>query len=81
MSTPTNPLRAWFDQTPKPMTQRAFARQVGCTYQYVTLLLADTPPWPSRRIMREMIAITGGAVTAEAWLKLPDPPPRIPVAA
>ena len=63
------------------MKQRHFAERLGCTQQYVTLLLSDTPPWPSRRILREIIRITDGAVTADAWLAMSDPPPRAAKAA
>lgn len=67
-----NPLRQWFEQDPKPMTRREFARRLGITTSYLCMLLEDTPPWPSRRIMRGMVYLTKGAVTAEAWLHLPD---------
>jgi hypothetical protein len=71
-----NPLRAWFNRFPKPMLQKDFARLAGISRSFMTLLLSDAPPWPSRMLMRRITELTKGAVTAEDWVRLPDPPKR-----
>jgi len=73
---PRNPLRRWFQRDPKPMTQAEFARRVGISQPFLTTLLDEAPPWPSRERMRKIIKVTKGAVTVEEWLALDDPPPR-----
>ena len=71
-----NPLRVWFEQFPKPMLQKDFAKLTGMSQSFLTSLLSDRPPWPSRKLMRKITKVTKGAVTAEMWVKMPDPPKR-----
>lgn len=71
-----NPLKAWFNQYPRPMLQREFAERVGISQSFLTSLLSDTPPWPARETLRRIAEVTGGAVTADMWVELADPPPR-----
>ena len=68
----TNPLRTWFDQTRTPREE--FLQKTGISQSYLTLLLNPAPPWPSREVMRRMIAAVGGAFAADDWLALDDPP-------
>lgn len=77
MTTP-NPLRAWFESFPRPMLQKDFAKLAGISQSFLTSLLTDTPPWPSRTVMRKITELTKGAVTADMWVELADPPPRQP---
>ena len=72
----TNPLRAWFEQSPKPMLQKDFAKKIGVSQSFVTSLLSDRPPWPLRHTMRAITKVTKGAVTADMWVELPEPPPQ-----
>jgi hypothetical protein len=69
-----NPLRAWFDET--ETTREEFLAKVPISQSYLTLLLAKAPPWPSRAVMRRLVEVTDGAVTADRWLELDDPPPQ-----
>jgi DNA-binding transcriptional regulator YdaS (Cro superfamily) len=71
-----NPLRRWFDSDPKPMVQSEFARRVGISQPFLTTLLLERPPWPARATLRRIVKVTKGAVTADAWLALDDPPLR-----
>ncbi len=71
-----NPLRAWFAQEPKPMLQREFMAKVGISQSFLTSLLSDRPPWPSRETMRRIVKLTNGAVTADQWMAMPDPMSR-----
>jgi transcriptional regulator with XRE-family HTH domain len=72
-----NPLRAWLRRKPKPMTQREFCERVGISQSFLTALLSDTPPWPSRNVMRKITEATEGAVTPDKFVVLEDPPPRL----
>jgi hypothetical protein len=69
-----NPLRQWFDDTGS--TREAFLAKVPISQSYLTLLLSEAPPWPSRAVMRLLTEVTHGAVTADRWLELQDPPPQ-----
>jgi hypothetical protein len=69
-----NPLRQWFDET--GISREEFLSRVPISQSYLTLLLSPTPPWPSRAVMRLMVEVTDGAVTADQWLMLSDPPPQ-----
>ena len=71
-----NPLRDWFDQFPRPMLQKDFAQLAGISQSFLTSLLSDTPPWPARRVMREITKLTKGKVTANDWVQMEDPPSR-----
>jgi hypothetical protein len=71
-----NPLRAWFEHRPRQMLQKDFAKQARISQSFLTSLLSDTPPWPSRAVMRKITELTKGAVTANHWVELEDPPPR-----
>lgn len=71
---PKNPLRRWFDE--KPMPQAEFCRRTNISQAFLTTLLTDRPPWPSRARLRKIVKVTKGAVTADAWLLLDDPPLR-----
>jgi hypothetical protein len=73
---PKNPLRRWFDQCPQPMPQAEFCRRVGISQPFLTTLLHERPPWPSRARLRKIVKVTRGAVTADQWLALDDPPLR-----
>jgi transcriptional regulator with XRE-family HTH domain len=74
---PKNPLRRWFDQDPKPMVQAEFCRRSGISQAALSTLLRERPPWPSRQRLRIIVKLTKGAVTADAWLALDDPPVRV----
>jgi hypothetical protein len=71
-----NPLRVWFEQFPRPMLQKDFAKLCGISQSFLTALLDDAPPWPMRATLNKITEITKGAVTADMWAKMPDPPPR-----
>lgn len=58
-----NKLRDWLEGTPKPMSKIKFAREVGCSPAYVSQLIADCMPWPSREIAAAIGVVTKGAVT------------------
>jgi hypothetical protein len=58
-----NPLRAWLEQEPAPMSKAQFARLIGCSKSYVSMLLADGAPWPSRRLALRIAIVTEGVVT------------------
>lgn len=75
--TTVNPLRAWFQKFPRPMLQKDFAQLAGISQSFLTALLSDAPPWPSRTTMRRIEELTDGEVTAAQWVKLEDPPPRL----
>lgn len=57
-----NKLRDWFSRDPKPMSKVAFAKAIGTSAPYVSLLTGDNPPWPGREIARRIGEVTGGAV-------------------
>jgi transcriptional regulator with XRE-family HTH domain len=59
------------------MLQKDFAQLAGISQSFLTALLSDTPPWPSRATMKRITEITGGTVTANDWMALEDPPPRL----
>jgi hypothetical protein len=58
-----NALRNWLEQDPAPMTKIAFARKIGVSPAYVSMLVADDAPWPGREIVRRIGVVTRGAVT------------------
>lgn len=68
-----NKLRDWLERKPKPMTKARFAELIGCSGAYVSILLADDPPWPSRPIALRIGIVTEGAVTPD---DLANYPPR-----
>jgi transcriptional regulator with XRE-family HTH domain len=72
-----NPLRRWFDQEPRPMAQAEFCRRTGISQAFLTTLLLERPPWPTRARLRRIVKATKGAVTADEWLALDDPPLRV----
>jgi hypothetical protein len=74
MKATKNPLRRWFDE--KPMPQAVFCRRVGISQAFLTTLLKERPPWPSRARLRKICTVTKNAVTADAWMRLDDPPVR-----
>jgi hypothetical protein len=69
-----NPLRQWFDET--KISREDFLAKVPISQSYLTLLLSEAPPWPSRAVMRLLVEATDGFVTADKWLALDDPPPQ-----
>ena len=58
-----NPLRDWLEQEDAPMSKRHFAHLLNVTPSYVSMLLADNPPWPNRTTVRLIGMVTCGAVT------------------
>jgi hypothetical protein len=73
-----NPLKEWLNDTyPPRMLQKEFAERAGISQSFLTSLLSDQPPWPARATLRKIIEITEGAVTADMWVEMPDPPPRV----
>ena len=60
-----NPLRDWLEQPEPPMTKQRFAELLGVTAPYVSMLLADYPPWPNRATVQLIGVITGGVVTPD----------------
>jgi hypothetical protein len=69
-----NPLRQWFDTT--GITREEFLAKVPISQSYLTMLLSETPPWPSRAVLRLLVEATDGAVTADKWLAQNNPPPQ-----
>lgn len=61
--TQPNALRDWLEQKPRPMTKLRFAELIGCSSAYVSMLLADNAPYPSREIARRIGVVTEGEVT------------------
>ena len=59
-----NPLRTWLEKFPPPMRKMDFAKAIGVTPAYVSMLLADTSPWPNEAVLARIESVTGGAVTA-----------------
>lgn len=45
------------------MSKALFARLIGVTTGYVTMLVADNPPYPKRAIAVRIAIVTEGAVT------------------
>jgi transcriptional regulator with XRE-family HTH domain len=72
---PKNPLRRWLSQ--QPMSQAEFARRAGISVPFLATLLQEQAPWPSRSRLRRIVKATRGAVTADQWLALDDPPARV----
>jgi len=68
-----NALRDWLERKPKPMTKARFAELIGCSGAYVSILLTDDPPWPSRPIALRIGIVTEGQVTPDI---LAGYPPR-----
>jgi hypothetical protein len=58
-----NPLRDWLERPPKPMSKARFAQLVGITTGYVSMLVADDPPYPKREVQLRIAAVTEGCVT------------------
>ena len=61
--TAPNALRDWLEAVPQPMTKIEFAKQIGVSPSFVSMLLADGAPWPSREVVRRIGVVTRGAVT------------------
>lgn len=61
-----NALREWLEQFPPPMRKLDFAKKIGCTPSYISMLVADTAPLPNSKIIGRIVKVTNGAVTAEA---------------
>lgn len=40
-----------------------FAKQIGCEPPYLSMLLADDAPWPTREIQLRIATVTKGEVT------------------
>lgn len=74
MAKPKNPLRVWFAE--HRVLQRDFTTKLDISQSFLTSLLTERPPWPSRKLMLAIVEATGGAVTADAWMRMPDPPSR-----
>ena len=58
-----NALRDWLEAEPPPMTKIEFAKRIGVTPSFVSMLCADGAPWPNREIVRRIGVVTRGAVT------------------
>jgi len=65
-----NPLRAFLAQDGAP-SQRDFARIIGVSEAYLSQLIADGPPWPSRDVLMRIAAATRGVVDPNAWCGWP----------
>lgn len=65
-----NPLREYLAQPGAP-TQRDFARTIGVSDAYLSQLLADGPPWPSRDVLVRIAAATLGVVDPNVWAGWP----------
>jgi hypothetical protein len=69
-----NPLRRWFASQPNPeMNRLRFSKAIGISHSYLSQLCSDRPPWPTRRILRDIERLTNGEVLARHMLYLPDP--------
>jgi transcriptional regulator with XRE-family HTH domain len=68
-----NPLRAFLAQDGAP-TQREFARAVGVSEPYLSQLIADGAPWPSRDVLMRIAIVTRGVVDPNAWCGWPPAP-------
>lgn len=56
-----NKLRDWFAHRQKSKSD--FAREVGCEPPYISMLLSDEAPWPSRELQVKIAMATRGEVT------------------
>lgn len=65
-----NPLREYLAQPGAP-SQREFARTVGVSDAYLSQLIADGAPWPSRGVQMRIAAATLGVVDPNAWAGWP----------
>jgi hypothetical protein len=59
-----NPLREWLERHPPPMSKRRFADLIDVTDAFVSMLIADDPPWPGRVTIRKIAEVTKGVVDA-----------------
>lgn len=57
-----NPIREYLEADPAPMTKAEFARRVGITKPYLSMLLADDPPWPGRDICLAIARVSRGKI-------------------
>jgi len=61
-----NPIRDYLEADPPPMTKGEFARRVGITQPYLSMLLADNPPWPGRDICLAIAVVSEGRIDPNA---------------
>jgi hypothetical protein len=59
------------------MPQAEFCRRTDISQAFLTTLLHERPPWPARATLRKIVKVTKGAVSADQWLMLDDPPLRV----
>jgi hypothetical protein len=69
-----NPLRAWIKDTGTP--RLTVTKRLGISQAYLSLLMSNEPPWPSRAVMRRIVELTDGAVGPQHFLAM-DGPERI----
>lgn len=68
-----NKLDKWL--TANNVKRGAFAKAIGVSPSYVTLLCSDNPGWPSREVIVKITAFTSGAITADDFLPPAGHPP------
>lgn len=68
-----NHLREWLDRN--GLKKVDFAKQVGITPSFLSMLLADDPPWPSRRVVHAIAEATNFEVTANELAGIETPKP------
>jgi transcriptional regulator with XRE-family HTH domain len=68
-----NHLREWLEDN--RVKKIDFAKEIGCTPSYLSMLLADDPPWPSRRLVHAIADATDFRVTANELSGISVPPP------
>jgi len=56
-----NRLRDWFAH--RQVSKSEFAQQVGVEPPYISMLLSDDAPWPSREVQVKIAKATRGEVT------------------
>jgi len=68
-----NHLREWLEKSGTKKID--FAKQVGIAPSFLSMLIADQPPWPSRRVINAIAEATNYEVTANelAGVEVPAP--------
>ena len=62
----TNKLDLWLST--RKIKRSAFAKAIGVSPPYVTLLCSDQPTWPGRDVATRIAEYTGGDITPNDFL-------------
>lgn len=68
-----NHLREWLERN--GLKKIDFAKQVGITPSFLSMLIADNPPWPSRAVVHAISEATNFEVTANELAGIETPTP------